>query len=261
MTTDNRIEKSIVNKKKLNYIFLGCMILVEFLILVALITILIKLWCLGMEGPDSIKHFYSMCAMGLMLLWIGILIAYYAWAIYFYNINMGLTNQDWAEIRERRMYVPEGQTDEPTENPNAGQTLGLPPGTVRGTIALTLLICGIALAIASLGFDSSIKANTFLVDNFDFFKTAFLMMIAFYFGNKALESIGYKSRRTIGPPGNEQTPENSSTQNPKPSGDAPLSPVTQAASIKKNELKQTTLLNPEDLSTGSDDFDNPKAVQ
>jgi hypothetical protein len=77
----------------------------------------------------------------------------------------------------------------PERNPFYDQTLGLPPGTVRGTIALTLLVCGVAFVIAALNMKNSVAENTVLVDNFDFFKKAFLMMIAFYFGTKSLEIL------------------------------------------------------------------------
>ena len=120
------------------------------------------------KGPDN--ELYNLIALGVLLIWFGILVAYYAWAIYFYNINLGLTNQDWAEIRVRRQYSPEGAEDVPSENPNNDQTLGLPTGTVRGTLALTLMIGGLAMTIAALGMDSFMKENTFLVDNFDFFR-------------------------------------------------------------------------------------------
>ena len=258
MTTDNRIEKSILDKRKLNSLFIYGIGLLEFILFMAIVMVAFKVTGLDLNDSHSARQFYSLCAMALMLLWIGILIVYYAWAIYFYNINLGLTNQDWAEIRERKQYVPEGVTEVPSDNPNASQTLGLPPGTLRGTIALTLLVCSIALAIASLGMDSNIKVNTFLVDNFDFFKTAFLMMIAFYFGNKALESIGYKS------PGSVSGPAKTNPANPvSPASEsgAPLSPIVESATEKKKEMKQNPLIENQAAATGVDDFDNPQAVQ
>jgi len=261
MIPDNLIPQSLKDKKKLNLIFLGSMLILETILFVSIIIILVKLIGLHLDKPNEAKQFYSLCGMGLMLIWIGVLFAYYAWAIYFYNINLGLTNQDWAEIRERKKYVQEGQTDEPTENPNAGQTLGLPPGTLRGTIALTLLVCSIALAIASLGMDSNVKVNTFLVDNFDFFKTAFLMMIAFYFGNKALETIGYKNTKTISGGAEAGKDANANKTTAEAGSIAPVSPVTGAATEKKNQLQQNPIAESLSDKLGSDDFDNPKAVQ
>ena len=254
----DRIERSIRQKKKMNYVFVYGIGFLELILLLALVFVGIELKGLDVSKKEEISLLFNLIALGLMLLWIGLLVAYFAWAIYFYNINLGLTDQDWAEIREHKQYVPEGAVDVPSENPNAAQTLGLPPGTLRGTIALTLLVGGIAMAIASLGMDSTVKANSFVVDNFDFFKTAFLMMIAFYFGNKALESIGYKSSKVL-LPGQNPTPAASSGETTQL---APVSPVIQAASETGSVLKQgqqniaTTA-----PSAENSDFDNPNAVQ
>lgn len=252
----DRIEKSIRQKEKMNYVFVCGIGFLELILLLALVFVAFKLGKLDCHNDGDIRLLYNLIALGLMLLWIGLLIAYYAWAIYFYNINLGLTNQDWAEIRERKQYVPESADDIPSENPNAAQTLGLPPGTLRGTIALTLLVGGIAMAVASLGMDPTVKANSFIVDNFDFFKTAFLMMIAFYFGSKALESIGYKSTKVLTP--GQTTPAASVNETQQ----APVSPVLQAAAESKSVLKQgqqnaTTTVSPVEDS----DFENPHAVQ
>lgn len=128
---------------------------------------------------------YSTIGIGLIIVWIGILVVYYSWAIYFYNVNLGLTDNDWEKIEDS------GNTDPSVKNrlvnPEKGESLGLPAGTIRGTIALTVLVGGLALFIASLGRNNILKENQVLVDFFDFFKNAFLMMIAFYFGAKSLE--------------------------------------------------------------------------
>jgi hypothetical protein len=128
---------------------------------------------------------YSTIGIGLIIVWIGIMVLYYSWAIYFYNVNMGLTDNDWKKIEDS------GNTDPSVKNrvanPEKGESLGLPAGTIRGTIALTVLVGGLALFIASLGRNNVLKENQVLVDFFDFFKSAFLMMIAFYFGAKSLE--------------------------------------------------------------------------
>ncbi|MDX9883499.1 MAG: hypothetical protein RBS73_15665 [Prolixibacteraceae bacterium] len=251
----NRIEKSIRQKKKMNYVFVYGIGFLELILLFALVFVAFELVSLS-RNNGNISQLYNLIAMGLMLLWIGLLVAYYAWAIYFYNINLGLTNQDWAEIRERKQYIPEGAIEVPSENPHAAQTLGLPPGTLRGTIALTLLVGGIAMAIASLGMDPAVKVDSLVVDNFDFFKTAFLMMIAFYFGNKALEIIGYKSTKALTP--GSPSPAAPSGETPS----SPVSPVTQAAGESKLLLRQeqqpAAPILPVD---GDNDFDNPKAVQ
>ncbi len=251
----DKIGKSLKDKQLLNKLFIGLMSLVEFIIFGALIHIAVQL----MKGPGN--EVYNLVAMGILLLWFGILVGYYAWAVYFYNINLGLTNQDWAEIREQKRYNPEG-VDEPKENPNINQTLGLPTGTVRGSLALSLMVGGICMTIAGFGMENMVEENAFLVDNFDFFKTAFLMMIAFYFGNKSLEMMGYKSTRTIG---RGQNSSNEDKTNTPPQPPAPVPPA-QNASAAKDLLKNGKLDTP---LTGSipqtpkenDDFDISGSIQ
>lgn len=245
----DKIERSIKNKKFLNKLFVFLMCLIDLIILGAIAYIIVQM----INGPED--EFYNLIALGILLIWFGILVAYYAWAVYFYNINLGLTNEDWAEIRERRQYSPEGVEEVPTENPNINETLGLPTGTVRGTLALTLMMGGLAMTIAALGMEGFVKENVYLVDNFDFFKTAFLMMIAFYFGSKSLEMIGYKSKRVhkIGD-GQTQNTQGSSVAQPAPvppSGDS-----SAAKNILKNGVAKLTPPDKEKKSgSNSDDFD------
>src|SRR5690606_29030490 len=79
-------------------------------------------------------------------------------------------------------------------NPYRSQTFGLPPGTVRGMIAFTLLIGGMSLLIVSFGTEYTGAELALVRQQFEFFETAFLMMIAFYFGDKSLKYL--KSRWT-----------------------------------------------------------------
>lgn len=254
MADFNKIARSINNKRFLNRLFIGLLCLIEVILLGAIAYIVIQF----IKGPG--EEVYNYIALVLMLIWFGILVAYYAWAIYFYNINLGLTNEDWAEIRERRQYTAEGVEDGPIENPNINNTLGLPTGTVRGTLALTLMMGGLAMTIAALGMESFMKENTFLIDNFDFFKTAFLMMIAFYFGSKSLEMIGYKSKRVHGT-GNDQT---GSSQQSNIMQQTPVPPTANVSQVKKVLQKgkaSTKSTEKEKESTSkSTDFDIPGAA-
>jgi hypothetical protein len=43
--------------------------------------------------------------------------------------------------------------------------------------------------IASLGMPESMKANDVMIDHIEFLKTAFVMVIAFYFGSKSPEIL------------------------------------------------------------------------
>ncbi len=134
------------------------------------------------------KMYYNLAA-GMIISWIISLIVYYTWAIYFYNINMGWTDADWEELEIKKDGQPGLLDDEPIINPHSTETLGLPPGTVRATLALSLLVGGFSLMLASLELPYKLEQNQFFIDNYDFLKTAFLMMVAFYFGNKSLEYL------------------------------------------------------------------------
>jgi hypothetical protein len=131
----------------------------------------------------------------IILAWLVMLICYYVWALYFYNINLGWSDDKWNRFRMQQEDAAD-ETPAPNKNPHGEETLGLPPGTVRGTIALTILVGGLALTIGSFGMDSSVKPNQILVDNFDFYKQAFLMVIAFYFGVKSLDILTNKNKRS-----------------------------------------------------------------
>ncbi len=136
--------------------------------------------------------------IAIFLIWVGLLIGYLAWAIYFYNINLGLTMNSWKQIKEKmekhEQLIDVGDTTSkapeiPDENPYHGESLGLPPGTIRASIALTLMFGAISLFIFSMGSPQVFDTGSFIYDSFEFFKTAFLMMIAFYFGSRSLQYL------------------------------------------------------------------------
>jgi hypothetical protein len=182
MTDDlqHRLTACRKNTKRLNWLLLGLIGMTELLILLLIIYISMKL-------SRDMAHIYNVVAIDMVLIWLGILVGYYTWSVYFHNINLGLTNEDWAEIRLKKARGE--KVDERMHNPNHEHTLGLPEGTVRGTLALSLAVGALAMLVASLGRQSTWPPNEVFIDAFDFFKTAFLMMIAFYFGNKSLESL------------------------------------------------------------------------
>lgn len=174
---------------------------------------------------------YSFVAINLILIWLGLLIGYLAWSVYFYNINLGLTNESWAELKEQRISEDESifaeqtlnkKVSGPQDNIYKEESLGLPPGTIRGALALTLLVGGLAMFIYSMGDPKIQEGNSFIYDNFEFFKTAFLMMIAFYFGSKSLELLrkdapGGIILKRIGnqsSPGNDNPPPDSGSDTP-----------------------------------------------
>ena len=83
------------NKNWLNNIFVGCMILLELILMFVLFYVITSINN-GNEG------FFNSLALCIIIIWIAVMIGYLAWAVYFYNINLGLTNQDWDEIRKKK---------------------------------------------------------------------------------------------------------------------------------------------------------------
>lgn len=80
---------------------------------------------------------------------------------------------------------------DPEKNPYKSETMGLPRGTLRGALTLTLLYFTVILQIYALFYlenDTSIAT----------FMSAFQVMLAFYFGSKVMHHLSstekYKSR-------------------------------------------------------------------
>lgn len=198
-------------KDKLTHLFFNSLIF--FVVLLLAIGVGGVIGILNREADEVIFKTLGMC---IAVVWACIFVGYFIWAVYFYNINYGYTDKDWENLEAARERLSLGEPvdpselEEPKENPYKDQTFGLPGGTVRGMIAFTLLFGGIAIMVVSMGMDNDLAANTFFWDHYEFFKTAFLMMIAFYFGSRSLEylkdrwpSTAQKKRLT----GKESTPE------------------------------------------------------
>ena len=136
---------------------------------------------------------YEKLALIVILAWMALLIAYYAWQIYFYNYNYGKSSAFWKRFVE--LSISDSRKSEaqlykefaaPDKNPFQDQTFGLPPGTVRGTMALTVLVGGLCLLILAIG-GSKLFDEPAFARQLNFFEQAFLMVIAFYFGTKGFE--------------------------------------------------------------------------
>src|SRR5690606_3643857 len=170
-----------------NFLYRGTAVLPMILIVLAIVGVFFV----------YVEHDNLFQAVGLVvsIIWIGAFLMYFMWAVYHYNINYGLTDQDWekifeAEERDRQGFpVKPSELDAPKNNPYRSQTFGLPPGTVRGMIAFTLLIGGMSLLIVSFGTEYTGAELALVRQQFEFFETAFLMMIAFYFGDKSLRYL------------------------------------------------------------------------
>ena len=159
---------------------------------VILLLTLIGLWqILGKENAV-----YNAIGFTIIMMWSAVFISYFIWATYFYNLNYGVSQAMWERLEKNKADKAAGKPydedmldDEPLYNPYGDQTFGLPPGTVRGMIAFTLLFGAIALLIVSFGIKNEIAPGSFFLDQFEFFKTAFLMMVAFYFGTRGLKIL------------------------------------------------------------------------
>ena len=150
---------------------------------------------------------------------------------------MGKTNEEWAKIKEaknnRTKGLPYDQKDiddEPKYNPYKDETFGLPSGTVRGMIAFTLLFGAIAMLIVSFGMDKETLAGSLLLDEFEFFKTAFLMMIAFYFGSRSLQYLKSDGKATV-----TDGKVTDAAHNEKP-GSPVIKQAVPVAPVKENEI-------------------------
>jgi hypothetical protein len=178
---------------------------------VLLIILLILLFVFLFKHSIDLR---TMVALALIIIWFGIVIIYLSWSIYYYNINMGITDADWKTIEEARFTAT--PMTEPANNPNSDQSMGLPPGTIRGIIALSLLVAVLALAIVYFGTDKTLRENEIFIDSLDFFKTAFLMMIAFYFGSKSLEILKTPDNKNkVGTGQKEENPPANNNKNPE----------------------------------------------
>lgn len=200
-------------------------VLLGFIALIGIITFLFG-W--HQEDPDHYKNI----SVALIIAWVLFLVAYYTWALHFYNVNYGWTDAEWEKNAERKSLTPELAEKEPDGNPHAGESLGLPPGTIRGTIALSLLVTGLSMTIASLSMKNTYPADSVFVDNFEFFKTAFLMMIAFYFGVKGLEILD-KSYKT------KEQPAPSETLKSEPAKQEPILPAKEPVAEPDIEMNES----------------------
>lgn len=167
--------------------------------------IIVILLVIGVWGSYALRDSaFHAVAMAVIILWACVFLGYFMWAVYFYNINYGLTEEEWDRIETNRQKKEKGEyysedeiNAEPAVNPYRDQTFGLPPGTVRGMIAFTLLFGAIGMLIMSLGTTDCLECQAIIRDQYEFFKTAFLMMIAFYFGSRSLEILQGKGAGSV----------------------------------------------------------------
>ena len=130
---------------------------------------------------------YIVVSAWLSLAWFVIIIAFLMYLFVRFHWYGGLRRKryllivDW--VNNDESISPDQKSQHYPQNPYKDETFGLPRGTIRATLTLTLLFLNIALFFISVyAPPSNIFAN-----RVEFMATAFLMMIAFYFGTKAVD--------------------------------------------------------------------------
>ena len=146
---------------------LNTLVVVAFIFICALIFVgLLTVW--DPKYDDKKINLLSIrIAISIVLIWFMIFIPYLAWAVYFYNINLGRTNEEW-EVINRKNDEAESEDDKIVlSNPYEEETFGLPKGTIRGSLAITLMVGGLSLFVVAIGHPTILRDNEFFHENFD----------------------------------------------------------------------------------------------
>ncbi len=166
-----------------------------------------KLWERWEANPDSQTKFEEAIGLSFWVIGIWLFIVVVLLVVLFvrYHFYGGLPRKQYNSLVEEiknDASIPSGEKAEHyPRNTYHDQTLGLPKGTVRGLLTLTLLVANcLVLYVSTYAPPGSQYKN-----NTEFITTAFLMMIAFYFGSKAVDvfKAREKTRRKTMPEGGE----------------------------------------------------------
>ena len=87
----------------------------------------------------------------------------------------------WITVRRLNLLMHK-YTFNKDNNPYRNETLGLPPGTLRAILTLTILIVVVVMVCLSMVIRQ-------LEGTYDQLLTAFELMIAFYFGSKIMSNV------------------------------------------------------------------------
>jgi hypothetical protein len=184
------------------------------------------------------------------LLWILGVVVYLVWAIRFYVHNYGLSDHEW-KVLNPEVYATAGKEMQkyqairanslavsgscetidapqtasnpspncppvcaPDRNPYQGESFGLPPGTIRGILALSAMVAFLLIEALNIFSPNNLEGD------FKELITVFEMVIAFYFGAKAIDIFNKRSETPAqdkvvakvaddAPPRREPTPSNS----------------------------------------------------
>ena len=134
----------------------------------------------------------------VMCLWFFVMTILLFWGLNRFHFTAGLGKEKYAElvaiidhdeeipIHERQDYYP--------KNPYQNESFGLPKGTIRGFLTLTLLVMNCFVIYMSL----FAPPGRLYDDRIEYLTTAFLMMIAFYFGSRAVDVFKSQGKNTQG---------------------------------------------------------------
>jgi hypothetical protein len=213
----------------------------------------------------------------IFIIWLALVIAYLIWAIHFYVYNFGLSNKEWktlypelyARKGEKTKFIerrdslmkavsqsPEAEEqesdapaapetkpfEEPEANPYQQESFGLPPGTIRGMLALTALVMFLLVEGVNLYAPGNLEGH------FDGLITALEMVLAFYFGSKAVQALQAKTNGKAAPAGvkpeaiTPSVPEAAPAAEPKPPEVVPpvSEPETPASPADSPAMSYTT---------------------
>ena len=162
----------------------------------------------------------------IIALWLAIVAGLLIYLFARFQFYGGLRRKRYIELLEKIKKDDTIPWDEKAEhypqNPYKGETLGLPKGTVRGLLTLTLLVANCLVLYVS----THSPPGSHFRENTEFITTAFLMMIAFYFGSKAVDVFKAReeTRRKATPEGDAEPPALAGAPVPARAG-APAAPV------------------------------------
>ena len=147
---------------------------------------LLDLWVSDSTNIEKFRgaRLRTFWAIGLWLGFVFILLIYLFTRFHFWGGLGRKAYKEQVQIIDADAAIPLSEKVEYyPQNPYKMETLGLPKGTVRGTLTLTLLVANcLVLYLGSYAPPTGVYRQTT-----EFITTAFLMMIAFYFGSKAVE--------------------------------------------------------------------------
>src|SRR5688572_31977269 len=106
--------------------------------IIIVILIFVGVWGFyALHDSGLQKSAFHSVALAVIILWACVFLGYFIWGVYFYNINLGLTEEEWEKIDANKLKKSRGEhfseeevNSEPADNPYKDQTFGLPPGTV-----------------------------------------------------------------------------------------------------------------------------------